>query len=244
VGTAVGEGGTIIRTTNGGSLWFEQISGTTGALTDICFTDDNTGTVVGRETTRDGLILRTTDGGNTWWTSADNGVPELRSVDFADENTGWAVGDYGWILKTTDGGGSWKKLVSGVCQPLGPVRFVDSETGWVVAEGTVLRTTNGGVTSVSHRDSAKVPTEFLLSQNYPNPFNPSTTIRYSLPYRSRVVLTIFNTLGQHVALLQDGEEGSGDHEVKFDARGISSGVYFYRLHAGEFVQTRKLLLLH
>jgi hypothetical protein len=88
-----------------------------------------------------------------------------------------------------------------------------------------------------------IPVAFLLYQNYPNPFNPTTTIRYGLPQRSPVTLTIYNMLGQQVALLQNGEQGAGYHEVKFDARNLGSGVYFYRLHAGDFVETRRLLLV-
>jgi hypothetical protein len=88
-----------------------------------------------------------------------------------------------------------------------------------------------------------VPGTFSLSQNYPNPFNPSTTIRYGLPQRQQVLLTLFNTLGQRVATLVREEKEAGYHEVKFDATGLSSGVYFYRLQAGNYVATKKLLLL-
>jgi hypothetical protein len=88
-----------------------------------------------------------------------------------------------------------------------------------------------------------IPADFALEQNYPNPFNPSTTIRYGLPQRSRVTLTIFNTLGQQVATLVRAEQEPGHHEVQFYASGLASGVYLYRLQAGDFVQSRKLLLL-
>ena len=88
-----------------------------------------------------------------------------------------------------------------------------------------------------------LPSGYSLEQNYPNPFNPSTTIRYGLPRKSVVQLTVFNTLGQRVATLVQEEQEAGYHEVKFEASGLSSGVYFYRLTAGNFVQTRKLLLL-
>ena len=97
-------------------------------------------------------------------------------------------------------------------------------------------------TSVEGGTSA-VPTTFALEQNYPNPFNPSTTIRYGLPHKSAVQLTIFNILGQQVALLQNGEQEAGYHEAKFEASGFASGMYFYRLQAGSFVETKKLLLL-
>ena len=91
--------------------------------------------------------------------------------------------------------------------------------------------------------NAAVPTEYSLGQNYPNPFNPSTTIRFGLPMRSQVTLTVFSTLGQQVAVLSHGEKEAGYHEVRFDGAGLSSGVYFYRLQGGAFVQTKRLLLL-
>jgi hypothetical protein len=88
-----------------------------------------------------------------------------------------------------------------------------------------------------------IPTEYELRQNFPNPFNPSTSIRYGLPHKSAVLLTVFNTVGQQVAILVQGEQEAGYHEVRFDASNLSTGVYLCRLTAGSFVQTRKLLLL-
>jgi hypothetical protein len=90
---------------------------------------------------------------------------------------------------------------------------------------------------------AELPTQFSLSQNYPNPFNPSTTIRYGLPNRSTVTLAVYNTLGQKIITLVQETQEPGGHEVKFDGTGLASGVYFYRLQTGGFVQTKKLLLL-
>ena len=72
---------------------------------------------------------------------------------------------------------------------------------------------------------------------------PSTTIRYGLPNRSRVTLTVFNTLGQQVAQLVNGDMEAGYHEVKFDGSKLASGVYLYRIHAGSYVETKKLLLV-
>jgi hypothetical protein len=88
-----------------------------------------------------------------------------------------------------------------------------------------------------------IPKSFSLEQNYPNPFNPTTTIRYGLPNRSHVTLIVYNTLGQQVAQLMNGEEEAGYHSVRFDGSNLASGVYFYRLQAGTYVETRKLLLL-
>jgi hypothetical protein len=89
----------------------------------------------------------------------------------------------------------------------------------------------------------EIPDEYALLQNFPNPFNPSTTIRYGVPHKTTVQLAVFNALGQSVSTLVNGEQEAGYHEVKFDGSELSSGVYFYRIEAGSFVQTRKLLLL-
>ncbi|HTR99651.1 MAG TPA: LamG-like jellyroll fold domain-containing protein, partial [Bacteroidota bacterium] len=99
------------------------------------------------------------------------------------------------------------------------------------------------VTGATGKAGTQIPGALTLNQNYPNPFNPSTTIRYGLPARSVVSLIVYNVLGQAVALLVDGEQESGYHEVRFDGSKLASGVYLCRLQAGSDVQTRKLLLL-
>ncbi len=85
-------------------------------------------------------------------------------------------------------------------------------------------------------------TKYRLTQNYPNPFNPTTTICYSLPVRSAVTLAVYNTLGQQVRILVHQEQSAGDHEVKFDASALPSGVYVYRIQAPYFSSTRKCVL--
>lgn len=87
------------------------------------------------------------------------------------------------------------------------------------------------------------PKEFSLYQNYPNPFNPTTTIRFALPVESRVKINIYNSLGQLVETLVDKDMKSGYHEINFNASGLASGVYFYKLNSGNFVETRKMLLM-
>lgn len=99
------------------------------------------------------------------------------------------------------------------------------------------------ILSATGHSKDNIPPVFNMSQNYPNPFNPTTIIQYGLPTKSHVTLTIFNALGQQVATLVNGVQEVGYHEVKFDGSSMSSGMYFYRLQAGSFVQTRKLLLL-
>jgi hypothetical protein len=87
------------------------------------------------------------------------------------------------------------------------------------------------------------PGKTRLEQNYPNPFNPSTTISYALTTRSHVTLTVFNTLGQQVAARINESQEAGYHDVRFDGSGLASGVYFYRLQAGDFVQAKKFVIL-
>jgi hypothetical protein len=87
------------------------------------------------------------------------------------------------------------------------------------------------------------PKIFSLEQNFPNPFNPATTIRYSTPRRSHVTLAVFNVLGQEVAELINGHIEAGSHEVQFNAHGLASGLYLYRMKAGDFVRTLKLHVL-
>lgn len=88
-----------------------------------------------------------------------------------------------------------------------------------------------------------VPHELTLEQNYPNPFNPSTTIRYGLPEKSYVTLTVFDALGREVAQLVNRDEDAGYHEASFDASGLASGVYLYRIQAGSSAEAGRLVLL-
>jgi hypothetical protein len=91
--------------------------------------------------------------------------------------------------------------------------------------------------------NAGVPQTFALEQNYPNPFNPSTAISYQLPVAGNVSLKVFDMLGKEVATLVNARQEAGAYTVNFNANNLSSGVYFYRLQAGNFVQTRKMMLV-
>jgi hypothetical protein len=91
-----------------------------------------------------------------------------------------------------------------------------------------------------------MPTQFSLDQNYPNPFNPTTTIRFAIPAGNshvRTLLKIYDVLGREVAILADGDKEAGTYQVTFDASSLTSGVYFYRISAGNFSETKKMLLL-
>ncbi|MDZ7625551.1 MAG: LamG-like jellyroll fold domain-containing protein [Ignavibacteriaceae bacterium] len=136
-----------------------------------------------------------------------------------------------------------------------------NETGligyWKFDEGTgsttADKTTNGndgtisgalwvpGVTDV--KDENNFPESFSISQNYPNPFNPSTTIRYSIPNGSVVTIKVYDVLGTEVATLVNEDKSAGSYEVDFNASQLSSGIYFYKLQAGSFVETKKMILI-
>ncbi len=88
-----------------------------------------------------------------------------------------------------------------------------------------------------------MPNQISLSQNHPNPFNVSTTIRYDLPNQSDVTIEIYDILGRKVETIIDGWQPAGAHSVVWDAEDVSSGVYFYRIQAGEYAESRSCLLL-
>ena len=102
---------------------------------------------------------------------------------------------------------------------------------------------------VSNDDNLnQIPEEFILGQNFPNPFNPSTTIKFSIPSvetrdRVSVQLKVYDVLGNEIATLVNEEKPAGEYEVEFDASGLTSGIYFYQLKAGSFIQTKKMVYL-
>jgi hypothetical protein len=96
---------------------------------------------------------------------------------------------------------------------------------------------------VEGNEEASLPTQYALHQNYPNPFNPATVIAFDVPATVHVTLSIFDLLGREVAMLVDGVENVGRHEVRWNATDFAGGVYYCRLQAGDFVQVRKLLLV-
>ena len=124
------------------------------------------------------------------------------------------------------------------------VRIIDTGNSTV---GAVLRTDAIKLSftgATSHlEDFSKIPTEFELLQNYPNPFNPSTTIVYHLAKAGLVKLKIFNLLGEEIAVLTNEEQSAGSHYVKWTSKEVSSGIYFYRLECGDFVQMKKMILI-
>jgi hypothetical protein len=96
--------------------------------------------------------------------------------------------------------------------------------------------------TISGRESG-IPSEYVLQQNYPNPFNPSTVIEFALPKRSHVNLELYNLLGERLGAIIDETLSPGYYSVPFNATRVASGVYLYRIQAGDFVETKKMVIL-
>ena len=240
-----GRNSTIYKTEDGGMFWTINLANQAGgshgggdpAVFDIYFKNANEGIAIGD------VVYRTTDGGDTW---IDTIAIEktLNNMFISISNQVTAVGSEGFIYHSTNGGESWLLQISGVTNTLNSVCFVDENNGWAAGHnGIILHTTNGGVSFVEEKQTGEVPTEYLLSQNYPNPFNPGTKIKYSVPQTSQVQIKVYDVLGNEIETLVNEEKPAGSYELNWDAEPLPSGVYFYQLRAGSFVQTKKMSLL-
>jgi hypothetical protein len=210
-----------------------------------------------------GAIAITSDGGINWSVQLDSiNRQGYNDVFFTDANKGWIVGvHFVWdtlvqsyqeqsvLRHTMNGGLSWVEQTGGVFYSLNGVFFTDALNGWTVGNnGTILHTTNGGVSFVEEEQIDELPKEFLLSNNYPNPFNPSTKIKYSIPpvgtqRAVSVQIKVFDVLGNEIETLVNEEKPTGTYELTWNAEQLPSGVYFYQLKAGDYISTKKMLLL-
>ena len=110
-------------------------------------------------------------------------------------------------------------------------------------EGEEIVIGNEEVSMLKIRKEESLPTTYSLEQNYPNPFNPSTTIKFSLPETSNVMLTIYNTLGQKVGELVNGNLEAGYHSYRWEAGSVASGIYIYELRTENFISVKKMILM-
>ncbi len=233
-----------------GGTWSTDQTHPSGSYNGIDFVDNNTGWAVGDN----GRIIHTTDGQN-WTEQQTNPAYILLDVFFLTPSEGWAVGSGGTILHTVNGGTTWTLEGAGLTNAiLREVHFTSSNNGYVVGNGkTIVKF--GEITSVENEE--ELPTEFSLSQNFPNPFNPSTKIRFTIstsplnpsPYQGEgnrerlVTLKVYDVLGNEVAILVNEEKPTGEYEVNFNGNGLTSGIYFYRLQAGSFVEIKKMVFM-
>ncbi len=117
-----------------------------------------------------------------------------------------------------------------------------NEGTWLLSIGAT-KVVQRAITSTNNEAPVEIPADFVLEGNYPNPFNPQTTIRFDLPQPEHVTLTVYDTMGRMVRVLRDQSLSAGSYEVPFEADLLPSGVYFYRLEAGQFRMTRSMTLM-
>ena len=245
-GWVMANGDEVFQTIDGGVTW-SFMSFAWLVAYDIQFVTRSIGWVSAAAGTEPVVVAKTTDAGQTW--SLQHGWAACWPyLSFADTANGWVLTDcFSWveIVHTSDGGATWASQFT-YSPPFSNRRriyFSDPFHGWAIGEdGVMFRTTNGGVTSLSS-DPKEIVADFELYQNYPNPFNPETHIRFQLPKDDHVRLVVYDLLGQEVATLVSEFRKAGRHDVTFATNNLSSGVYFYRLQAGIFHDTKKLLVL-
>jgi hypothetical protein len=245
--------GGVFRSTDNGVNWDSLNSGLGPPIEVLALAFNGTSLMTLTGDMFTSALFRTTNNGLSW-TDLSASVANLSMwVLAADPYPAGAGGSilYGGgfgsgVRASTDNGENWIGVNDGLDSKATTIYSLAASRSYLFA-GTgrgIWRRPLSDLNYLSVEPTASgLSTGFRLDQNYPNPFNPSTTIQYALPSRSHVRLTIFNTLGQIVRELVNGEMSAGYHEVQFDATGLSSGVYFYRLQAGTFIETKRLLFL-
>jgi Secretion system C-terminal sorting domain len=230
-----------------GGAWILDTAGLQGAIV-YSITPDKSGNLYAG--TYGGGIYKKT--GSTWsGFSTPNGLGGSSAFVTAVDSSGalWAGFstlngfNYLWhgIYYTTNNGSSWNYAGLDSISVRALVVYGDSVYAVTYNDGLYILTRNGSTNGVKRAVSA--PNTFALFQNYPNPFNPATTIRFELAASSKAILKVYDLLGREVATLVDGQMNAGMHQVSFDASRFASGIYFYRIQAGGFTATKKLLLL-
>jgi photosystem II stability/assembly factor-like uncharacterized protein len=232
-------GGAVYRSINNGESWTPIPI--TGGYGDVyCLVAQSNGYLFAG--TSFGAYCTSDDGDN--WTNIDNGLSNtfVQSLCLSSRQHIFA-GTEGGVFRSIDLGGGWTEIDSGLsnlnihCLAIGP----DGRLYAGTESGQIFRSI--GSTSSIRRLSSEPITTFSLLQNYPNPFNPTTTISFSLPSRSFVSLKVFNLLGKEIATIISEEMSAGNYSKQWNACKISSGIYFYHLQAGSYIETKKLLLL-
>jgi len=239
-------------TTNAGANWIMIKRDSFGAFNYnhgyIRFLNGTTGYF------NDGFLKKTTNSGYNW-INCDSAY-NIKSFYFVNPNTGWVTGRYNTqIRRTTNGGSNWTLQQSQNTNQLYSIYMIDALTGYAVgANGTIVKTITGGVTS-AEKIGNEIPAEYELVQNYPNPFNSITIVKFSVPRtlsrfnRERgvggrnVTIKIFDLLGKEVSTLVNENLNPGTYEVKFISGNLPSGIYFYRMETEKFTSTKKLILL-
>jgi photosystem II stability/assembly factor-like uncharacterized protein len=195
-------------------------------------------------------INRSEDDGVSWVKTNFNYSPRanINSISintYGDVFIGTSSGGPGsssGVYLTSDNGENWLPINSGLTDTNIYSLLID-KNGYILAgskEKGVFRSVNS---TVGITDKGNIIRFFMLEQNYPNPFNPNTIISYSLPSGSKVKLIVYNTLGQSIKILENSFKNAGNYSINFNASDLPSGIYFYKLEAGQFTQVKKMILL-
>jgi hypothetical protein len=198
-------------------------------------------------------LYTSTDMGNTWQLKSGITFDSLGSVTdskmFRDivsyQNVLIASVAFNSILVSYDGGNNWSSFNEGLISDWTFAGLaIKGPNIWALRDffGNAYLRPLSNITDVEGVNSL-TPKEFNLKQNFPNPYNSQTTISYSVPNSSLVQIQIFDILGREISTLLNEEKAAGNYQVEFNASSLSSGIYLYKLQAGEFVQTRKMILL-
>ena len=230
----------VFLSTDNGTHWSSANNGLTNSLV-MSFAICNTLLFVG--TNGGGVFLSSNSGVS--WTSVNSGLTNLHVFSLATSDTNLFAGTSdGGVFLSTNRGTSWAGVETGLIKSVVEALAV---SGTDLCAGTsgagVWRRPLSEVITWADPASNPEPSDFSLHQNYPNPFNPTTSIEYALPHAGYVSLRVYNVLGEGVATLVDGQQAAGTLKTTWDASHMPSGVYFYRLTAGEYVQTRKMVLM-
>ncbi len=234
----------ILRTTNGGTNWNFQSLGVNHLPGIGLLRPSGVGYIAGDSS----FIMRTYDFGANWTLLSSGGNQSIQDMNFVTDNVGWYLGQAGYpgprrLFYTNNGGTDFQQLQSLMNFNVNGFSFVDANTGYVCGDsGVVLKTTNGGITFVNPAIE-NLPKEFSLSQNYPNPFNPNTVIKFQVASYKFVKLAVYDVLGREVVKLINQQMQPGNYSVDWDGTNYPSGVYFYKLTTGDFVQTKKMVLV-
>ncbi len=233
------------KTTNLGSNWnfLFELNPEVFNMVEIYFLNENIGFSWVLDGNNSSKYFKSIDGGLTWNEvySMTDSYRRTKFV-FTNSNTGYHIAGQGIILQTTNQGDNWTQLKISD-KEINEIDFLNENTGYIVGnDGFIKKTTNGGLIAIENI-SASIPENFILEQNYPNPFNPITKIKYSLFSSGNVKMTVYTILGKKVSELINEKQNAGSYEVEFNGNYLPSGIYFYELKAGEFIGTRKMVLL-
>jgi hypothetical protein len=163
-------------------------------------------------------------------------------MDFRTAMEGWAsLGFTQTFIYTVDSGYTWQEIPTPGNAEINDIVFIDSTKGFAVGKDGVILKYEFKPNSVEMVFNN--PESFFLYQNYPNPFNPETKLSFVIGHSSFVSLKVYDVLGKEVAVLVDEEKSRGEYEVQFNAAGLSSGIYYYRLTAGDYSSAKKMILM-